>query len=103
MFFYIPAIKRETTFTNKRKVWSVKKKVKLIQEIENGNKIADVYQEFAFVYSTIQTIWKNKKSQLLVCLKRTGREQIIFECLNEVMSVRHCRSGLSNREVLVYK
>jgi hypothetical protein len=48
------------TGTNKRKVLSIKQKVKLLQEIENGKKKADVCGEFGLVNSTIKKIWKNR-------------------------------------------
>jgi hypothetical protein len=51
----------------------VKKEVKLVQEIENGNKRADVCQEFAFVNSTVQTIWKNKTTVISVYEKNGSR------------------------------
>lgn len=44
----------------KRKVLSIEEKVKVIREIENGRKKADVCRKFGLVNSTVQTIWKNK-------------------------------------------
>jgi hypothetical protein len=48
------------TLSNKRKVLSVKEKVKVIQEIESGKKKADVCWEFGLISSTAQTIWTNR-------------------------------------------
>jgi transposase-like protein len=48
------------TVTNKRKVLSVEEKIKVIQEIENGKKKADVCWEFGIISSVIQTIWKKQ-------------------------------------------
>jgi hypothetical protein len=45
---------------NKRKVLSIKEKVKVIQQRENGKKKADVRHEFGLVNSMIQKIWKNR-------------------------------------------
>jgi hypothetical protein len=46
--------------TNRMKVLSVEGKVKVIRQIENGKKEADVYREFSLVNSTIQTIRRNR-------------------------------------------
>jgi transposase-like protein len=43
----------------KKEVLSIEEKVKVIREIENGRKKADVCHEFGLVNSTVQTIWKN--------------------------------------------
>jgi transposase-like protein len=48
------------TIMNKRKVLSVEEKFKVIREIENGKKKADVCREFGLINSTTQTIWKNR-------------------------------------------
>lgn len=45
---------------NKRKVLSVKEKVKLIREIEYEKDEADVFREFCLVNSMVQNICKNK-------------------------------------------
>jgi len=45
------------TVMNKRKVWSIKGKVKAMQQIENI-KISDVCQKFCLENSVIQTIFK---------------------------------------------
>jgi len=47
------------TVMNKRKVWSIKGKVKAIQQIENV-KISVVCQKFCLENSVIQTIFKNR-------------------------------------------
>ena len=57
------------TITNKRKVVSLKGKVKMIWQIENGKKKADVCQECGIVNSTIQMVWK-RDEKLLVHLNR---------------------------------
>jgi transposase-like protein len=44
------------TITNKRKVLSDREKFKVIREIANGKKKADVCREFGLVNSTIQMI-----------------------------------------------
>jgi hypothetical protein len=59
------------TIMNKRKVSSVKENVKVIQEIENGKKKADVCQEFCLINSTIQTIWKNR-TQIISAFEQNG-------------------------------
>ena len=48
------------TVMNKRKLLSVKRKVKVMQQTENGKKISDVHWEFDLVHSTIQKILKNR-------------------------------------------
>jgi len=72
VFFCTPAINRRVPSQTKESILNVeKKKVKFIQAIENGNKIADMCQEFAFVNSMIQTIWKNKTAVISV-LEKNG-------------------------------
>jgi hypothetical protein len=61
-----------TTVTDRRKVLSVREKVKLIQE-ESGKKKDDLCREFGLENYTIQTIWKTEP-KLLVRLIRTHRE-----------------------------
>jgi transposase-like protein len=61
------------TVTNKRKVLSIEGKVKVLQQIENGKKKADVCREFGLINSTIQMIWKTEP-ELLVRLKRSDQE-----------------------------
>jgi hypothetical protein len=48
------------TVTNKRKVLSIKGKVKVIQQIENGKKKADMCWELVLINSTFQKILKNR-------------------------------------------
>jgi hypothetical protein len=48
------------TFTNKRKIFSAKGKVKVIGQIESGKKKADVCWEFSLVNCMVQMIWKNR-------------------------------------------
>jgi CENP-B N-terminal DNA-binding domain. len=48
------------TVTNRRKVLSIKEKVTVIQQTENGKKKADVCQEFGHINSMIQKIWKKR-------------------------------------------
>jgi transposase-like protein len=48
------------TAMNKRKNLSVKVKVKVIRQIENGKKKSDVCQEFGLINSMIQMISKNR-------------------------------------------
>jgi hypothetical protein len=48
------------TVTNKRKVLSIKGKVQVIQQIENGKKKADMCWEFVLINSTFQKVWKNR-------------------------------------------
>jgi hypothetical protein len=55
----------------KRKVLSIEEKVKVIREIENGRKKADVCHEFGFLNSTVQTIWKNK-TKLIDAFEQNG-------------------------------
>jgi hypothetical protein len=45
------------TITNKWKVVSLKGKVKVVWQIENGKIEADVCQEFGIVNSAIQMVW----------------------------------------------
>jgi hypothetical protein len=60
LYFSTPAGNRRLdnmpAVMNKRKVLSIKEKVKVIQQPENGKKKADVHQEFGLVNSTIQKI-----------------------------------------------
>jgi hypothetical protein len=42
------------TVTNKREVLSIEGKVKLLREIGNGKKKADVFGEFGLVNSTVK-------------------------------------------------
>jgi CENP-B N-terminal DNA-binding domain. len=46
--------------TNKRKVLSIERKVKVTQQMENGKNKSDVHWEFGLENSTIQTILKNR-------------------------------------------
>jgi hypothetical protein len=46
---------------NKRKVLSIKRKVKVTQQTENGKKKSDVQWEFGLVNSTIQMTLKTTK------------------------------------------
>jgi transposase-like protein len=56
---------------NKRKALSVEEKVKVIREIENGKKKADVCREFGLVNSTTQAIWKNR-SKIISAFEQNG-------------------------------
>jgi len=49
---------------NRRKVLSVKGEVKVIWQVEDGKKKADVCWEFCPVNSTIQMIWKKQNQNL---------------------------------------
>jgi hypothetical protein len=53
------------------------------------------------------TVWSKgffkTEPTLSVRLNRTDGEQSVFGSLNEVTSMRHCISGLSNREVTMYR
>jgi transposase-like protein len=49
-----------TTVTNKRQILSVEGKVKVVRQIENGKKKADVCRELGLVNSTIRIICKNR-------------------------------------------
>jgi hypothetical protein len=60
------------TVMNKRKVLSNKGNVKVIQEIENGKKKADICQKFGLINFMVQTIWKDRTK--LVHLNRTDLE-----------------------------
>jgi hypothetical protein len=46
----------------------------------------------------MQRIWKNI-AKIIGVSNRMDQEKNDFECLNEIMSVRFCLSGLINREV----
>jgi transposase-like protein len=59
------------TITNKRKVLSVEEKVKVLQEIENGKKKADVCRAFGLINSTIQMIWKNR-TKIISAFEQNG-------------------------------
>jgi len=48
------------TVMNKRKIFSIKGKVKVIWQIENGKKKADVCWEFSLVNCMVQMIWENR-------------------------------------------
>ena len=78
---------------------SVEGKVNVIRKIEDGKRKLTC-QEFGLVTSTIQTIWKNRTKVISAC-EQNGLRINDFESLNEVMSMRHCLSGLSKREVTV--
>jgi CENP-B N-terminal DNA-binding domain. len=52
---------------NKRKVVSMKGKVKVIRQIENGKKKADVWQEFGVVNSMINVVCKNRR-KIIKCI-----------------------------------
>jgi len=56
---------------NKRKVLSVKRKVKVTQQTENGKNIPDVHWEFYLVHSTIQKILKNR-TKIINGLEQNG-------------------------------
>jgi hypothetical protein len=44
---------------NKREVLSIKRKVKVIRQIENRKEKADVCQEFGLVNCAVQMVWEN--------------------------------------------
>jgi transposase-like protein len=56
---------------NKRKVLVSKKKLKVIREIENGKKKADICREFGLVNSKIQTNWKNR-TKIISAFEQNG-------------------------------
>jgi len=53
------------TVTKKRKVLSIKGKVKVIRQKEKGKKKVNMCLEFGLLNYMIQTIWKNR-TELLV-------------------------------------
>jgi len=61
---------------NKRKVLSVKGKVKMRQQKENGKKV-NVCLEFGLANYTTQTIWKNRTEIISVLTKQIIIHQFI--------------------------
>ena len=74
------------TVTNKRKVLSVEKIVKVIRKILHGKKKVDVCRELRLVNSKTQTICKNS-TKILVRLHRTA----VF--------VGPCQDGMAHPQV----
>jgi hypothetical protein len=58
---------------NKRQFLSVEKELKVIREIENVKKKADICQEFYLIHSVIQTIWKNRTKIIRVFVQNRSR------------------------------
>jgi hypothetical protein len=58
---------------NKSKVLSVEKNDKLLGEIQNGRKKADVCREFGLVNCTNKMIWKNRTKIISVFEQNISR------------------------------
>ena len=57
-----PARKKKLTQGRKRLAFTIKQKMKIIQEIERGKSKSDVARELGLASSTVATIWKNRVS-----------------------------------------
>jgi transposase-like protein len=90
------------TIMNKRKALSVEEKGKVIREIENGKKKADVCQEFGLVNSTTQTIWKNR-TKIFSAFQQNGSRIKRLRKPERSDVDEALPSGLSNREVTMYQ
>jgi hypothetical protein len=73
--------------TNKRKVLTIKGKVEVIQQIENGTRKADLCREFCVINSAIERYVK-PEPRLFVHWNRKDREQKDIVSLNKVTSMR---------------
>jgi len=61
--------------TNKGKVLSGERKVKVIRQIANGKNEANVCREFGLITSTIQTIWRNRTKIISVYEQNESRSE----------------------------
>jgi len=61
--------------TNKRKILSVERKVKVIRQIVNGKNEASLCREFGFITSTIQMIWTNRTKIISVFEQNESRSK----------------------------
>lgn len=53
--------KNDKTPKNKRKVFDIEEKSRIISKLENGQTVASISQELRVSHSTISTIWKNRE------------------------------------------
>jgi len=61
--------------TNKTKVLSVERKVKVIRQTANGKNEANVCREFGLIASKIQTIWRNRTKIISVFEQNESRSK----------------------------
>lgn len=59
---YWASLKPPPTQGRKRLAFTIKQKMKIIQEIERGKSKSDVARELGLASSTVATIWKNRES-----------------------------------------
>jgi hypothetical protein len=87
---------------NKTKVLRIKGKVKVILQIQNEKKKADVHQKFGLIYSKNQTIWENR-TKIISVFEWNRLRKNNFESLNKVVSIKLCIICLGKRDVTVYQ
>ena len=79
-------------------MWSVKGKVKMIRQTENGEKKADLCREFYLVNSVIQMVRKST-TKIIGAFQQNGSSLKRFRKSERSDVMRRCFSGLSNTEV----
>jgi superfamily I DNA and/or RNA helicase len=62
---------------NRIKVLSVKRKVKVIWQVENGKKKAEECREFDLINSASRTVWKNR-TKIINAFKQNGSRIKLF-------------------------